>query len=207
MNHKKIIIGITGGTGAGKTSALHALRTLGGCVLDCDAVYHEMLTYDEALRRDLFTAFGDIFTPDGTLDRQKLGNVVFENADKLDRLNQIIYHRLPPELERRAAAQGNELVGLDAVNLLQSGLGALCDRTVAVLADTQVRVERIMQRDGISEDYARLRISAQPDNAYYEAACTDILYNRAAKAEEFEQTALEFFEKLIAKIREERKNV
>jgi L-threonylcarbamoyladenylate synthase len=207
MNHKNIIIGITGGTGAGKTSALRALRTLGGCVLDCDAVYHEMLSYDEALRRDLLTTFGDVFTPEGTLDRQKLGTAVFENADKLDRLNQIIYRRLPPELQRRAAAQGNELVGLDAVNLLQSGLGALCDRTVGVLADKEDRVRRIMGRDGISEDYARLRISAQPANAYYEAACTDILYNHAAGTEEFEQTALKFFEKLIEQIREERKNV
>ena len=207
MKHKQIIIGITGGTGAGKTSALQALRALGGCVLDCDAVYHEMLRYDEGLRRELITTFGDVFTPEGGLDRQKLGTAVFGDGAKLDLLNAIIYRRVPPELSRRAAAQPAELVGLDAINLLQSGLGVLCDRTVGILADRETRVRRIMARDAIGEDYAQLRIAAQPDNAYYEENCSHILWNRAATPEEFEQTARTFFEKMILEIREEKQYV
>ena len=72
-------------------------------MLDCDAVYHEMLRTDPALRGAIEGAFGPVFGPDGTLDRQKLGNIVFSDPAALERLNAIVYEFLPPELMRRAA--------------------------------------------------------------------------------------------------------
>ena len=129
---RPLIVGLTGGTGAGKTSALAALEDLGGTVLDCDAVYHQMLRTDPALREAITAAFGPVFCPDGSLDRQKLGTLVFSDHAALDRLNTIVYEYLPPELLRRA--QGHTLVGLDAISLMESGLGRLCACTVAVLA-------------------------------------------------------------------------
>ena len=195
---RPLIVGLTGGTGAGKTSALAALEDLGGTVLDCDAVYHQMLRTDPALREAITAAFGPVFCPDGSLDRQKLGTLVFSDHAALDRLNAIVYEYLPPELLRRA--QGHTLVGLDAISLMESGLGRLCTCTVAVLAPAEDRVRRIMARDGISEDYARLRISAQQPDAFYRERCSHILENNCATPAQFREQARIFFRSMLREI-------
>ena len=195
---RPLIVGLTGGTGAGKTSALAALEDLGGTVLDCDAVYHQMLRTDPALREAITAAFGPVFCPDGSLDRQKLGTLVFSDHAALDRLNAIVYKYLPPELLRRA--QGHTLVGLDAISLMESGLGRLCACTVAVLAPAEDRVRRIMARDGISEDYARLRISAQQPGAFYRERCSHILENNCATPAQFRDQARIFFRSMLREI-------
>lgn len=195
---RPLIVGLTGGTGAGKTSALAALEDLGGMVLDCDAVYHQMLRTDPALREAITAAFGPVFCPDGSLDRQKLGTLVFSDHAALDRLNAIVYEYLPPELLRRA--QGHTLVGLDAISLMESGLGRLCACTVAVLAPAEDRVRRIMARDGISEDYARLRISAQQPDAFYRERCSHILENNCATPAQFREQARIFFRSMLREV-------
>ena len=195
---RPLIVGLTGGTGAGKTSALAALEDLGGTVLDCDAVYHQMLRTDPALREAITAAFGPVFCPDGSLDRQKLGTLVFSDHAALDRLNAIVYEYLPPELLRRA--QGHTLVGLDAISLMESGLGRLCACTVAVLAPAEDRVRRIMTRDGISEDYARLRISAQQPDVFYRERCSHILENNCATPAQFRDQARIFFRSMLREI-------
>ena len=194
---RPLIVGITGPTGAGKTSALRALEQLGGCVLDCDAIYHDMLRSDDGLRRALTDAFGSVFTADGHLDRQKLGTLVFGDPQQLERLNTIIYAHLPRELERRMAASPAPIIGIDAINLVESGLSKLCDRTLAVLAPVEDRIRRIMARDGISEEYARLRVAAQKDDVFYRTHCTDILENTSAAPEAFQNTALLFFQRRL----------
>ena len=184
-----LVIGFTGPTGAGKTSALRALERLGGLVLDCDAVYHDLLRTDSTLRDAITGAFGQVFAPDGTLDRQRLGTVVFSDPAALDALNRIIYARLPRELLRRMDESSASVVGIDAINLVESGLCRLCRRTVAVLAPSEQRVRRIMARDGIPEEYARLRVQAQKDDEFYRTHCTDTLFNDCADAAAFEDAA------------------
>ena len=184
-----LVIGFTGPTGAGKTSALRALERLGGLVLDCDAVYHDLLRTDSTLRDAITGAFGQVFAPDGTLDRQRLGTVVFSDPAALDTLNRIIYARLPRELLRRMDESSALVVGIDAINLVESGLCRLCRRTVAVLAPSEQRVRRIMARDGIPEEYARLRVQAQKDDEFYRTHCTDTLFNDCADAAAFEDAA------------------
>ena len=184
-----LVIGFTGPTGAGKTSALRALERLGGLVLDCDAVYHDLLRTDSTLRDAITGAFGQVFAPDGTLDRQRLGTVVFSDPAALDTLNRIIYARLPRELLRRMDESSAPVVGIDAINLVESGLCRLCRRTVAVLAPSEQRVRRIMARDGILEEYARLRVQAQKDDEFYRTHCTDTLFNDCADAAAFEDAA------------------
>lgn len=190
------VIGLTGPTGAGKTSALRALQRLGGCILDCDAIYHQMLKTDSALRGAITETFGDVFDENG-LDRQKLGNIVFGDPDALARLNAIIYEHLPRELHRRMNATVADVIGIDAINLVESGLAALCDRTVAITAPEELRICRIMARDGISEAYARLRIAAQKGDDFYRENCTDVLVNDAADPAEFEERAYTYFKKLL----------
>ena len=184
-----LVIGFTGPTGAGKTSALRALERMGGLVLDCDAVYHELLRTDEPLRAAITAAFGPVFAPDGSLDRRKLGTAVFADPAEMEKLNAIIFDRLPQELLRRINDSDAPLIGIDAINLVESGLSRLCHRTVAVLAPAETRVRRIMARDGIPEDYARLRVQAQKPDDFYRTHCTDVLMNDAATPDAFETIA------------------
>lgn len=190
-------IGITGGTGAGKTTLLHALAQRGALVLDCDAVYHELLRSDAPLRADLTAAFGDVFAPDGGLDRQKLGRIVFGDAAALARLDGIVHTHLPRALARRMAEGRSTLIALDAIKLIESGLAALCDVTVAVTAPEDVRVARIMTRDGISEDYARARVAAQKSEAWFRAHCDTVFENNFPTPRMAEQAASAFLDTIL----------
>ena len=207
VEDENIVLGITGGTGAGKTSALRAIEDLGGLTLDCDAVYYELLNADPALRSAIAGAFGaEVFEANGTLNRKALGEMVFGNADRLDQLNDIVFRFLRPELERRIAAFPGKLCALDAINLFESGIDKLCDCTVAVTSPVELRVRRIMERDGIDEKYARLRISAQQQDDYFREKCDRELSNTAQTPREFRETAREFFARLIEQIKEDKAN-
>ena len=201
---QRVVLGITGGTGAGKTSALNALRDLGGSIIDCDALYHEMLESCEAMRSDIMVAFPGVFRSDGKLDRKKLGQEVFTKKDRLTQLDQIVFRYLIPELEKRVGEMESDLCAIDAINLLESGAGNLCDRCVAITAPTELRVRRIMARDGITEQYARMRISAQKPDEYYRTKCDCELNNAADSPELFREEATDFFRRLIEEIKEEK---
>ena len=193
---------ISGGTGSGKTSALEAIRDLGGRVIDCDEVYHEMLRDSAELRHAIEVKFHGVFNSDGTLNRKKLGELVFENKERMAQLNEVIYRFIVPEVQRRC--QAGELVAVDAINLIESGAEALCDRTVAVTAPAELRVRRIMARDGIDERYARMRISAQKSDEFYRGKCDYELSNTAETPEDFREIARDFFRRLIGELREEK---
>ena len=201
---EQVVLGLTGGTGAGKSSALRAIESLGGQVVDCDRLYHEMLENCAPLRDEIGLSFPGAFDAEGELDRKKLGQEVFSHKDRLEQLNGIIFHHLVPEVRRRLAESDSKLFAIDAINLLEGGLDQLCDRTVAVTAPMELRVRRIMARDNISEQYARLRISAQQPDEYYRGKCDCELNNAADTAEDFQQEAREFFQRLIDTIKEEK---
>ena len=203
---QRIVLGLTGGTGAGKTSALNAIRELGGESIHCAAVYHEMLGHDEDLRNTINAAFPGVFGPDGKLNRKKLGQEVFAKKERLDKLNAIVFRFLIPELERRLDSIPDGLYAIDAINLIESGLDRLCDRTIAVTAPTELRVRRIMARDNITEQYARLRISAQKPDEFYRGKCDLELNNGAETAEAFQQETKVFFARLVESLREEKRN-
>lgn len=207
LETEQVILGLTGGTGAGKTTALRAIEALGGAVIDCDRVYYEMLESNTELRGDIAETFGEtVFGADGVLNRKALGEQVFSDPDRLDQLNHIVFRRLRPELQRRIGTASSRLIALDAINLVESGMDALCDRTVAVTSPVELRVRRIMARDGIEEQYARLRISAQKPDEFYRGKCDAELRNDAETAEEFLAQAKEFFAKLIEQIKEDKEN-
>ena len=201
-----IVFGITGGTGAGKTSALDAIRALGGQIIDCDEVYYRILNENEDFQNAINEKFPGVFNAEGQLNRQKLGQEVFAKKDRLDQLNAIVFRFLLPELEAQIEAAGDGLYAIDAINLLESGLDRLCDRTIAVTAPTELRVRRIMARDGITERYARLRISAQKADEYYRSKCDCELNNASDSPAEFQKDAQLFFEKLVDAIREEKRH-
>ena len=198
-----IVLGITGGTGAGKTSALRVLKDLGAYLIDCDALYYEMLRPGTALHTSIGDTFGwEMFDRAGQLDRQKLGNMVFAHPQALKKLNGIIYRHLGEEMDLRIAAQreaGMRCTAVDGINMIQARQAGLftCDCMVGVIAPEELRLRRIMVRDNISEDYARKRIDAQQGNDFYLENCDAILENVYENQGLFEQAARVFFEDLI----------
>lgn len=195
-----IVIGITGPTGAGKTTALNELEKLGGAIVDCDAVYHEMLKSDAALQDELEQAFGPLKDEQGTFDRKKLGGVVFRDPSALQKLDAIVRPYIGRAVEERleqARQAGKICAAVDGITLIESGLGARCDTTVAVLAPVEERVRRICLREGISEEYARSRVAAQKEEAWFRANCEHILVNDCAGAEEFALRARTLFERIL----------
>ncbi len=200
---ERVVLGLTGGTGAGKSSALAAIRDLGGTVIDCDAVYHDMLENNAELCRAIGAAFPGVFNSDGKLDRKRLGQEVFTKKERLEQLNAIVYRFFLPELERRLGKEPG-LYAIDAINLVEAGVDRLCDRTVAITAPMELRVRRIMARDDITEQYARLRVSAQKPDEFYRGKCDCELNNAAESSEVFHEQALEFFRRLIETIKEEK---
>ena len=175
------IIGITGGTGCGKTTALQELEAMDALVLDCDAIYHELLESSSARPGEIEKCFPNT-VQDGKLDRKALGTIVFADAAALSDLNAITHKYVGMELQRRLrefAMAGGTLAAIDAIELFSSGINGRCFKTIAVLSDKENRVKRIMARDGITREYALLRIDAQHDDAYYAEKCDHTLYNNA----------------------------
>lgn len=195
-----MIVGITGPTGSGKTTALNVIREMGGCVLDLDAVYHGLLKTDAGLLRELDARFPGVIR-NGELDRKALGNIVFADKQALSDLNAITGKYILAETDRQLEAaqrQGVPIAAIDAINLLEGDLPERCDVTVAVTAPVEIRVGRLMERDGISEEYARLRISAQQPNEYFEAHCDHTLRNGEGTQQAFAQSCRELFDRLLA---------
>ena len=170
-----MIIGITGGTGCGKTTLLNAVRDQGGLVLDCDAIYHELLVSDTEMLAAIGKRFPGVVEA-GVLNRKKLGAIVFADENALLELNKITHAAVKKEVLQQLACRPT-LAAIDAIALFESGLGELCDMTVAVVAPVEARVARLMRRDGISEAYARSRIAAQHDEGWFRQRCDYILEN------------------------------
>ena len=194
------ILGITGPTGAGKTTLLREVEKLGGGVIDCDAVYHELLKSDTTLQNRLEQAFGPLRDQAGAIDRKKLGAVVFHDPEKLETLNAIAWEAVVArtgELAEAYREQGRALAAVDAIALLECPLKELCQLTVAVLASPEVRVRRIMAREGISQDYAWARVKAQKPDEYFIQSCDYTLTNDCASPEEFSQKVRAWLEELL----------
>ena len=170
-----MILGITGGTGCGKTTLLKAIESLGGLVLDCDAIYHRLLTTDKAMLDAIDARFPGVIE-EGALNRKKLGAIVFSDEQALLDLNAITHAAVKRDVLCQLESRP-KLAAIDAIGLFEGGLAELCDTTVAITAPEEVRVRRLMERDGISESYARSRIAAQHDEAWFRSRCNFILEN------------------------------
>ena len=186
-----MILGITGGTGCGKTTLLKEVEALGGTVLDCDAIYHRLLSEDPTLLEAIESAFPGV-TEQGILNRKKLGAIVFSDQDALSRLNKITHSAVRQEV-LRLLSQAPALAAIDAIALFESGLAELCDVTVVVTAPEEIRVRRLMKRDCISEEYARSRISAQHGDAWFQSRCDYCLKNDGSP-EDFRIKCLAFLQ-------------
>ncbi len=188
-----MILGITGGTGCGKTTLLEAFKSIGGLVLDCDAIYHRLLSEDKSLLASIEDRFPGVVEA-GTLNRKKLGNIVFSDKNALLDLNKITHAAVKTEV-LRLLTRAPKLVAIDAIGLFEGGLASLCDVTVAVTAPEEARIARLMAREGISAEYAKSRIAAQPDNRHFSAICDYTLDNDGEK-QAFFTKSIAFFQQI-----------
>ena len=188
-----MILGITGGTGCGKTTLLTCIGSQGGLILDCDAIYHDLLRTDPALLGAIEKRFPGT-VENGVLQRKKLGKLVFSDEKALNDLNKITHSAVKAEVLRRLAHKP-QLAAIDAIGLFEGGLAELCDVTVAVTAPEEVRLRRLMIRDGIDRDYAKRRIAAQKSAEWFRERCDFCLENNGTQAD-FQETCLAFLRKL-----------
>ncbi|MBU5490265.1 MAG: dephospho-CoA kinase [Eubacteriales bacterium] len=176
------ILGLTGGSGTGKSAACTAFARLGCGVIDADATYRTLCDTCEPMLKEIQNVFGDVFSTDGKLDRKKLGAIVFADAQKLQQLNAITHPYIRQAARDAFAAyskRGCLLCIYDAPVLFEGQMETLCDKTCAVLAARNTRIARIVARDAITEEYAALRIDAQKDDAFYRERCDYVVQNDA----------------------------
>ena len=193
------IIGVTGPSGAGKSLLCTYLAEKNIPVINADEVYHSLLVKDSPCTAALTREFGtDILSDDGTPDRKKLGAIVFSSDEKLEKLNSIVLGFVIDrinEIVRSLGENGEKDVALDAPTLIESGFSKKCDTVVSVLAPREVRIERIMTRDGISKDAALMRVNAQKRDEFYIENSHLVIMNDAGENELYRS-----FDKLLAKI-------
>ncbi len=192
------VVGVTGGTGAGKTTALESLEAMGALVLDADAVYHELCEQGGPMLDAIAARFpGSV--ENGILQRKKLGNLVFSDPAALADLDRITIHHVVAELDERMAqfaAAGGRYAAIDAINLIGTEAESRLDHLVGVLAPEEVRAARLVAREGVSMDYALKRIRAQKPDSFFIEHCGHILHNDGSR-EDFRRACDELFKNIL----------
>ena len=197
----KFILGITGGSGAGKTTESDFLREKGIEVIDADKVERVIMEPGEACLRETVRTFGeDILDENGALIRKKLGQIVFSDSEKLETLNKITHKYITEYFFDKVKTAKSDIVGFDGAVIFESGLDKVCNAIIGVIADEEIRLERITKRDGISMQDARLRVSSQKNNQFYIEKCDFLVYNNGG--EEISEQLEEVLKTLEIKIRE-----
>ena len=175
------VIGLTGASGSGKGYVSEIFSAYGVPSVDSDSIVHSLYESGGPCVEELKAAFGsDIVDANGCVDRKKLGNIVFCDRALLDLLNSIVHKYVISEINDLTAVYaslGYEGVIIDAPQLFESGLDKNCDYVVSVIANNDIRVRRIIERDHISEESAYARLNSQHDDSYFISRSDFVIYN------------------------------
>ena len=159
----KMLVGLTGKTGSGKSSAARMFEDLGAFVADCDNVAHEIL-FDNEIKKKLCTLFSDsILDSENNIDRKALGAIVFSDEKKLLLLNSVVHKAIVEKCVALCNESKSDICFMDGSELEASGADLLCKHIVVIEADEKIRLERIMARDKIGREDALRRMNAQKD--------------------------------------------
>lgn len=176
-----LILGLTGKTGAGKSTVAAHLKEKGCFIIDGDVVAREIVTSGSPALKELSDAFGeDVLLADGSLDRKKLAQKAFSSKESTDLLNRITHPYIKKrfvELAEQAQNEGFAVAIIDAAALLESDCKDLCEKIIVVYADESIRLERILLRDKITKEQAMTRINGQKDDNYYLTQADVIINN------------------------------
>ncbi|MBE6804990.1 MAG: dephospho-CoA kinase [Ruminococcaceae bacterium] len=178
----KYILGLTGQTGAGKSLVSKVAEEYGFFVIDCDKVAHAV-TETEKVKKALTAVFGADILENGVLNRKKLAAAAFKDTQSTELLNKTVLPFIVEEINILIGKSGKERILLDAPTLFESGADKLCDKTVGVIADKDIRFKRIIIRDALTELQALQRINAGKPDEFYENKCDYILKNNGEQNE------------------------
>ena len=181
------IIGLTGQTGAGKSTVREIFRKKGAAVIDADSVAHDITDSNLDCIYDIVSRFSCLVLDEkGKINRKALGRRVFSDKKELEALNKIIFPYILDEIEQRvlvSMAAGAKTVVIDGATIIESGCGKLCDALVSVVADSETRKTRIIKRDNISKNDAERRINAQKPEEFYTENSDFVIHNDSTEAE------------------------
>lgn len=179
MMQNKRLVGITGGSGCGKSHLSGLLRQRGIPVIDCDIVSREIMAGGTPCSKEVIDFFGDEILENGEINRRKLGRIVFSDPEKLQKLNEITHKYILADIYNKMEKEESDIVCLDGATLIESGIK--CHVLVGVLADKEIRKTRIMERDNLTEEDAKNRILAQQDDSFYIENCDFVVYNNTGE--------------------------
>ncbi len=178
MTANKIIFGITGQTGSGKSYISDIFRKKGVTVFDSDKIAHEVMEAGKPCLLELKKHFGDtIIAEDGSLIRPALAKIVFSDPEELGILNRISHKYIKEEIEHRISLCDTLAAAIDGAVIIGSPVEELCSFLVGVTAPDDIRLARIIARDGISEEAALARMKAQKGKDFYNSHCKYIIEN------------------------------
>jgi len=173
-----MIIGLTGGSGTGKSTAGSFFKDRGFLVIDADKVSRKVCSKGEKCLLEIKDSFGEnILDSEGNLKRQVLGDIVFNDKAKLNLLNKITHKYIIEEICNIVSQNKCKNIVLDAPLLFETDLHKMCDINICILSNKENRINRIMLRDGISKEQAFRRIESQKDDEYYISRSDYAIYN------------------------------
>ena len=159
-----MIIGLTGGIASGKSTVSKYLAEKGFKVYDADKIAKN-ISEKKSVQEEIISTFGDkILDKNGNVDRKKLKEIVFENKDKLKKLNGIIHPKVIDFYKKLKEKNTNEMIIFDVPLLFESGLDKICDKILVVISDYEVQLNRIVERDKIDRELASKIVKAQLSN-------------------------------------------
>lgn len=184
------IVGLTGQSGAGKTTVSDVFKAHGFGIINCDITARKVTEDGSECNRRLTEYFPGCFDKAFKLDRQALAREVFSDKCKLEKLDSIIYPYITEliKAEINVLSKKHQYILLDAPTLFEAGADKLCDFTVAVSANEEIRLKRILSRDGISEELIRKRFASQHSADYFKERCDFIIYNNGSVADAQSET-------------------
>ena len=181
-----IIVGLTGQSGAGKTTVCSTFEKNGFAIINADIVAREVMSKGSECLDETVSVFGDILSEDGTLDRKKLAGIVFSDSDKLSVYENIIFPYIISSIKEKIDMYKKEMYNyilLDAPTLFESKADGLCDIIVSVIADRDIRLNRILKRDSITLHEAEIRLNSQKNDDFYMGKSDYVIKNNGSLSE------------------------